>query len=41
MKAVIINDNVTKTQISNLVPTTRYWNNLHQVRSTLKDWKVK
>jgi hypothetical protein len=24
--------------ISNLVHTTRFWNNLHHVRSKLKDW---
>jgi hypothetical protein len=26
---------------SNIVYTTRFWNNLHQVRSRSKDWKVK
>ena len=26
---------------SNLVNTTRFWNNLHQVLSKLKDWKAK
>ena len=30
-----------KTYISNLVRTTPFWNNLHQVRSKLKDWKAK
>ena len=30
-----------KTQISNLVHTTRLWNNLHQIRSKSKDWKAK
>jgi hypothetical protein len=30
-----------KTYISNLVRTTRFWNNLHQVRSKSKDWKEK
>ena len=30
-----------KTLISNLVPTTHFWNNLHQVRSKSKDWKAK
>jgi len=32
---------VIKTDISNLVRTTRFWNNLHQVRSKSKDWKAK
>jgi hypothetical protein len=27
--------------MSNLVHTTRFWNNLHQVRSKSKDWKAK
>jgi hypothetical protein len=31
-------DGVNKTLISNLVRTTRFWNNLHQVRSSSKDW---
>jgi len=26
--------------ISNLVRTTRFWNNLHQVRSIYKYWKA-
>ena len=26
---------------SNLVNTRRFWNNLHQVLSKLKDWKAK
>ena len=26
--------------ISNLVHKTRFWNNLHQVRSKSKDWKL-
>jgi hypothetical protein len=30
-----------KTWISNLVCTTCFWNNLHQVRSLSKDWKAK
>ena len=30
-----------KTQMSNLVRTTRFWNNLHQTRSKPKDLKVK
>ena len=30
-----------KTQISNLVFTTRFWNNLHQVRLKSIDWKSK
>jgi hypothetical protein len=30
-----------KSYISNLVHTTRFWNNLHQVRSILNDWKAK
>ena len=34
-------DIVIKTYISNLVRTTRFWNNLHQVRSESKDWKAK
>jgi hypothetical protein len=29
------------TIISNLLNTTSFWNNLHQVRSNLKDWKAK
>jgi len=32
---------IIKTKISNLVRTTRFWNNLHQVRSKSKDWKAK
>ena len=32
---------IVKTQISYLVRTTRFWNNLHQVRSTSKDQKAK
>ena len=31
---------VIKTQISNLVRTTRFWNNHQQVRSKSKDWKA-
>jgi len=31
----------TKTWISNLVRTTRFWNNLHQIRSISKYWKAK
>ena len=27
--------------VSNLVHTTRFWNNLHQVRSKSKNWKTK
>ena len=27
-----------KTQISNVVPITRFWNNLHQIRSKPKDY---
>ena len=27
-------------QISNLARMTRFWNNLHQVRSNSKDWKT-
>jgi len=27
--------------MSNLVRTTRFWNNLHQIRSKPKDWKAK
>ena len=30
-----------KMQISNVVRTARFWNNLHQVRSKSKNWKVK
>ena len=30
-----------KTQISNLVRTTRFWNNYHQVHSKQKDWTAK
>jgi hypothetical protein len=33
-----LNKNV---DISNLVRTTRFWNNLHQVRLKSKDWKAK
>jgi hypothetical protein len=29
------------TIISNLLNTMSFWNNLHQVRSNLKDWKAK
>ena len=29
------------TYILNVVRTTRYWNNIHQVCSKLKDWKAK
>ena len=29
------------TKISNLLNTTSFWNNLHQARSNLKDWKAK
>jgi hypothetical protein len=32
---------IVKTYISNLVRATRFWNNLHQVRSKSKDWKAK
>ena len=27
--------------LSNLIPTMHFWNNLHQVSSNSKDWKVK
>jgi hypothetical protein len=30
-----------KTKMSNLVRTTHFWNNLHQVRSKSKGWKTK
>ena len=30
-----------KTYIYNLLCTTRFWNNLHQVTSKSKDWKAK
>jgi len=30
-----------KKQISNLVCTRRFWNNLHRVRSKSEDWKAK
>jgi len=30
-----------KTLISNLVRTTRFWNNLHRVLSISKYWKTK
>ncbi len=30
-----------KTQISSLVHTTRFWNNLHQVRLKSKGWSAK
>jgi len=32
---------VIKTCISNFVRTTRFWNNLHQERSSSKHWKDK
>ena len=32
---------VIKMQISNLVCSTRFWNNIHQVRSKSKYWKAK
>jgi len=31
---------IMKTQISNLVRTTRFWNNRNQVRSRSTDWKA-
>ena len=34
-----MNGGTIKTQISNLVRTTRFWNKLHQVSSNPKDWK--
>ena len=37
----VMNKDIIKTLISNLVHTMRFWNNLHQVRSKSKDWKVK
>ena len=30
-----------KTKISNLLHTTHFWNNLHQVHSKSKCWKTK
>jgi len=36
---LVNNCNFWKRWISNLVRTTRSWNNLHQVRSQSKDWK--
>jgi len=33
--------NIIKTQISHLVRPTRFWNNIHQLRSMPTDWKVK
>jgi uncharacterized membrane protein len=38
MLAFIITLHKIKTYISNLVSTTRFWNNLHQVHSKSKDW---
>jgi len=35
MASIVIN-----TYISNLVRTTRFWDNLHQVRSKSKGWKT-
>jgi len=35
-----INKYRIKTLISNLLHTTRFWNNIYQVRSHSKDWKV-
>ena len=33
--------NQIKTQILNLVRTTRFWNNHNQISSKSKDWKAK
>jgi len=30
-----------QTQISDVIHTVRFWNNLHHVGSTSKDWKTK
>jgi len=32
---------IVKTKISNLVRTTHFWNNRHQVRSKSKYWKAR
>ena len=40
-KAQLILHCIIKTLISNLVRTTRFWNNLYQVRSKSKYWKDK
>jgi len=38
--STILYSKTIKTYLSNLVRTTRFWNNLHQVLSISKDWKV-
>ena len=40
-KHVLFKPTIIKTWISNLMRTTRFWNNLHQVRSKSIDWKLK
>ena len=40
-KAKLILHCIIKTLISNIVGTTRFWNNLYQVRSKSKYWKAK